>query len=160
MNSSQRGSAASKSIESLTSSPSSSWVAGEDGDAALHSMSSSITPSSYNSAAALSATSLSFLPDFTEHPKPKRKKPRAVVVIDGGDAPPSDDNPQPPSSSPPPPPPQPPQPVEMNLGETDITFFHDFVAGGVAGSASVVVGHPFDTYVCVCVVSCVGMNQR
>jgi hypothetical protein len=29
--------------------------------------------------------------------------------------------------------------------EEDVTFFHDFVAGGVAGSASVVVGHPFDT---------------
>ena len=29
--------------------------------------------------------------------------------------------------------------------EKGVTFFHDFVAGGVAGSASVVVGHPFDT---------------
>jgi hypothetical protein len=29
--------------------------------------------------------------------------------------------------------------------EEEVTFFHDFVAGGVAGSASVVVGHPFDT---------------
>jgi hypothetical protein len=29
--------------------------------------------------------------------------------------------------------------------EEDVSFFHDFVAGGVAGSASVVVGHPFDT---------------
>jgi hypothetical protein len=29
--------------------------------------------------------------------------------------------------------------------EDEVTFFHDFVAGGVAGSASVVVGHPFDT---------------
>ena len=29
--------------------------------------------------------------------------------------------------------------------EDDVTFFHDFVAGGIAGSASVLVGHPFDT---------------
>jgi len=29
--------------------------------------------------------------------------------------------------------------------EEGVSFFHDFVAGGVAGSASVVVGHPFDT---------------
>eukprot|EP00934_Nitzschia_sp_Nitz4_P002687 Nitzschia sp. Nitz4//scaffold264_size26629//24865//25954//NITZ4_008241-RA/size26629-augustus-gene-0.3-mRNA-1//1//CDS//3329544818//2677//frame0 len=29
--------------------------------------------------------------------------------------------------------------------EEEVTFFHDFVAGGVAGSASVIVGHPFDT---------------
>mmetsp|Transcript_52577 Transcript_52577/g.151589 ORF Transcript_52577/g.151589 Transcript_52577/m.151589 type:complete len:329 (+) Transcript_52577:114-1100(+) len=29
--------------------------------------------------------------------------------------------------------------------EEDVSFFHDFVAGGIAGSASVVVGHPFDT---------------
>ena len=29
--------------------------------------------------------------------------------------------------------------------EEGVSFFHDFIAGGVAGSASVVVGHPFDT---------------
>jgi hypothetical protein len=29
--------------------------------------------------------------------------------------------------------------------EDEVTFFHDFVAGGIAGSASVIVGHPFDT---------------
>jgi Mitochondrial carrier protein len=29
--------------------------------------------------------------------------------------------------------------------EQDVTFLHDFIAGGVAGSASVIVGHPFDT---------------
>lgn len=29
--------------------------------------------------------------------------------------------------------------------EQEVSFFHDFVAGGVAGSASVVVGHPMDT---------------
>jgi hypothetical protein len=27
----------------------------------------------------------------------------------------------------------------------EVTFFHDFIAGGVAGSISVIVGHPFDT---------------
>ena len=30
-------------------------------------------------------------------------------------------------------------------GEEDVTFLQDFIAGGIAGSASVVVGHPFDT---------------
>jgi Mitochondrial carrier protein len=29
--------------------------------------------------------------------------------------------------------------------EQDVSFFHDFVAGGVAGSASVIVGHPLDS---------------
>lgn len=29
--------------------------------------------------------------------------------------------------------------------DQDVSFFHDFIAGGVAGSASVVVGHPMDT---------------
>lgn len=29
--------------------------------------------------------------------------------------------------------------------EQDVSFFHDFIAGGIAGSASVVVGHPMDT---------------
>eukprot|EP00934_Nitzschia_sp_Nitz4_P002111 Nitzschia sp. Nitz4//scaffold264_size26629//20958//22908//NITZ4_008239-RA/size26629-snap-gene-0.29-mRNA-1//1//CDS//3329544812//2111//frame0 len=29
--------------------------------------------------------------------------------------------------------------------DDEVTFFHDFVAGGIAGSASVVIGHPFDT---------------
>jgi len=29
--------------------------------------------------------------------------------------------------------------------EHEVSFFHDFIAGGVAGSASVVVGHPLDT---------------
>lgn len=28
---------------------------------------------------------------------------------------------------------------------TEVTAFHDLIAGGIAGSASVVVGHPFDT---------------
>jgi hypothetical protein len=37
-------------------------------------------------------------------------------------------------------------PAEVEtIVEEGVSFFHDFVAGGVAGSASVVVGHPFDT---------------
>jgi solute carrier family 25 carnitine/acylcarnitine transporter 20/29 len=31
------------------------------------------------------------------------------------------------------------------VDEQDVSFFHDFIAGGVAGSASVIVGHPLDT---------------
>lgn len=62
-----------------------------------------------------------FLPDFTEHPKPKRKRHPTV-----------------------PPTPVPP-PVENDDDEEEISFFHDFVSGGVAGCASVIVGHPFDT---------------
>ena len=39
-----------------------------------------------------------------------------------------------------------PAPTEVETtAEEGVSFFHDFVAGGVAGSASVVVGHPFDT---------------
>ena len=34
---------------------------------------------------------------------------------------------------------------DFEVTEDEVTFFHDFIAGGVAGSASVVVGHPFDT---------------
>jgi hypothetical protein len=34
---------------------------------------------------------------------------------------------------------------EYATTEEDVNFFHDFIAGGIAGSASVVVGHPFDT---------------
>jgi len=64
-----------------------------------------------------------FLPDFVEHPKPKRKKPVAVqekkpqeamLVSEGGE-------------------------------ESEVTFVQDFLAGGLAGSASVIVGHPLDT---------------
>lgn len=38
-----------------------------------------------------------------------------------------------------------PQYDEVPSAEEGVSFFHDFIAGGVAGSASVVVGHPFDT---------------
>mmetsp|Transcript_14346 Transcript_14346/g.23221 ORF Transcript_14346/g.23221 Transcript_14346/m.23221 type:complete len:388 (+) Transcript_14346:163-1326(+) len=31
------------------------------------------------------------------------------------------------------------------IEDQDVTFFHDFIAGGIAGSASVIVGHPMDT---------------
>jgi solute carrier family 25 carnitine/acylcarnitine transporter 20/29 len=34
--------------------------------------------------------------------------------------------------------------VDVDM-EQDVSFFHDFIAGGIAGSASVVVGHPMDT---------------
>lgn len=37
------------------------------------------------------------------------------------------------------------EPQNEAAAEDGVSFFHDFVAGGVAGSASVVVGHPFDT---------------
>ena len=70
------------------------------------------------------ASTFAFLPDFTEHPKPKKKKPRHV---DSGDAA-KDDAPLPDDSE-----------------SDEVVFFHDFIAGGVAGSASVLVGHPFDT---------------
>jgi solute carrier family 25 carnitine/acylcarnitine transporter 20/29 len=59
-----------------------------------------------------------FLPDFTEHPKPRKRKPVDAPVSEGG--PDKDD-------------------------EGELTFFNDFIAGGCAGSASVIVGHPFDT---------------
>jgi hypothetical protein len=34
---------------------------------------------------------------------------------------------------------------EFSTAEDEVNFLHDFIAGGIAGSASVVVGHPFDT---------------
>jgi hypothetical protein len=34
---------------------------------------------------------------------------------------------------------------EITAVEDEVSFFQDFVAGGIAGSASVIVGHPFDT---------------
>lgn len=65
----------------------------------------------------------SFLPDSIENPKPRK-----TIVPRRSDSP----EPNPP-------------PEELVEEETEVTFFHDFVAGGVAGSASVIVGHPFDT---------------
>jgi solute carrier family 25 (mitochondrial carnitine/acylcarnitine transporter), member 20/29 len=35
--------------------------------------------------------------------------------------------------------------LETGIEEQDVSFFHDFIAGGIAGSASVIVGHPMDT---------------
>lgn len=72
----------------------------------------------------------SFLPDFTEHPKPKRRKD--IATINSGQQ--QEAKAQRKNESP--------------VDSDDITFFHDFVAGGVAGCASVVVGHPFDTMKC------------
>lgn len=37
------------------------------------------------------------------------------------------------------------EPVQVAQQFSDVTFYQDFVAGGIAGSASVIVGHPFDT---------------
>ena len=34
---------------------------------------------------------------------------------------------------------------DNNGNSKTVTAFHDLVAGGIAGSASIVVGHPFDT---------------
>lgn len=63
-------------------------------------------------------SSFAFNPDFIEHPKPKRR--HSIQQ-------------------------RPPEQPSSDEDDDDVTFFHDFVAGGVAGSASVVVGHPFDT---------------
>lgn len=69
-----------------------------------------------------SFASFGFLPDFVEHPKPKKKK--AVTVAPVAEAAPL---------------------AEPSNGENDVSFWQDFVAGGIAGSASVVVGHPMDS---------------
>lgn len=80
------------------------------------------------------STSLCFLPDFTEHPKPKIH-PAPVTPVSpnttGGD---DDDSSSSGGSD-----------SGSSSSSDDITFVHDFIAGGVAGSASVIVGHPFDT---------------
>lgn len=90
----------------------------------------SLFGSNSNKTFSSSKIQFAFLPDFTEHPKPKRR-PRQQPSRNDTDL----------MDLPPPKPPSPPD------DETEITFFHDFVAGGVAGCASVAVGHPFDTYV-------------
>jgi solute carrier family 25 (mitochondrial carnitine/acylcarnitine transporter), member 20/29 len=77
------------------------------------------------------AKALPFLPDFTEHPKPHKHKHKNPPPAEGANS-----NMEPPTPSPPP---------SVNDDEDEITFLHDFIAGGVAGSASVIVGHPFDT---------------
>lgn len=64
-----------------------------------------------------------FLPDFTEHPKPPKRKLHY---------PHHEPNRPPPSFA-------------TDDEEGDVSFIHDFIAGGAAGSASVIVGHPFDT---------------
>ena len=64
-----------------------------------------------------------FLPDYTEHPKPvnaKRRPSRAPRKKE---------------------PPKEPQ-QQPSDDDDDVTFLQDFVAGGCAGAASVVVGHP------------------
>ena len=66
---------------------------------------------------------LHFLPDYTEHPKPLIIRHHKTLPA----IPPTDDT------------------IPPEDEENEITFFHDFIAGGVAGSASVIVGHPFDT---------------
>lgn len=81
-----------------------------------------------------------FLPDYTEHPKPKRR-PRKQPTQPDADA---DDGAVGGGEKAPIPPSTPPQP-EVVEDDGEITFFDDFVAGGVAGCASVIVGHPFDT---------------
>lgn len=35
-------------------------------------------------------------------------------------------------------------------GNEDVTALQDFLAGGIAGTASVIVGHPFDTIKVIC----------
>lgn len=78
--------------------------------------------------------SVAFLPDFTEHPKPKRRKTGQSQTKQSSNLSqsPTFDNSNLPDE-------------EQGDDVDDITFFHDFVAGGVAGSASVIIGHPFDT---------------
>ena len=76
---------------------------------------------------ALRIRQLYFLPDFTEHPKPQRRKTVQSAPSPSQD-PPNDNHTN-----------------DDDDSEDEVTFFQDFVAGGMAGSASVVVGHPFDT---------------
>ena len=75
---------------------------------------------------------LNFLPDFTEHPKPKPKQRPKTVIPEPVESIADDD--------------ATPLTTDGSSGdESEITFWQDFVAGGMAGSASVIVGHPLDT---------------
>lgn len=75
------------------------------------------------------SSTFAFLPDFTEHGgatikkrrKTAKKTPEQQTDGGSGGADGDDDD------------------------DSEVTFLHDFVAGGLAGSASVIVGHPFDT---------------
>jgi hypothetical protein len=59
-----------------------------------------------------------FVPDFTEHPKPKRRKTSVIndtlLTNDSQKPPPSSDT--------------------AGATNDDVTFFHDFISGGVAGA--------------------------
>jgi solute carrier family 25 (mitochondrial carnitine/acylcarnitine transporter), member 20/29 len=88
----------------------------------------------------------SFLPDFTEHPKPKppkRTPPPSPFASGSGED--NNNNSNDNDSTKKIPTASKDVVVVPNVLEQEITFLHDFVAGGVAGSASVMVGHPFDT---------------
>jgi Mitochondrial carrier protein len=92
----------------------------------LPSTTTSTTSWYHESITPISTAVLGFLPDFTEHPKPKRQK----TVVVQPKAPPSttaDGN------------------NDEDEEEGEVTFLQDCVAGGMAGSASVIVGHPLDT---------------
>jgi solute carrier family 25 carnitine/acylcarnitine transporter 20/29 len=89
-------------------------------------------------------SALAFVPEFTEHPKPRRKPTAATPEAsrtneqnnknkNNNDDPGSNSSSSSSSSS------------DDDDNETDVTFLQDFVAGGLAGSASVMVGHPLDT---------------
>lgn len=90
----------------------------------LPSTTTSSTSWYHESMAPIATAMLGFLPDFTEHPKPKRKK--TVVVQPKKSKPSTSDG-------------------NDEDEEGEVTFLQDCVAGGMAGSASVIVGHPLDT---------------
>jgi hypothetical protein len=127
-------------ITSLTSSSSSS--------SSIESSSSSSSSSS-STVRIITPHILNFLPDFTEHPKPVRirqsksnidfsiKSPPPPSSQDDDDNDDSNDNTRTRTTTT--------AATEAEPTTNEITFFHDFIAGGVAGSMSVIVGHPFDT---------------
>jgi hypothetical protein len=99
-------------------------------------------------------TSVSFLPDFTEHPKPRPKRRKSIVPLPPTPPPLPTPPPTPPPQQEPPPSQEDEERIstsrssssttvdqDLDEGETSVSFWHDFVAGGVAGSASVIVGH-------------------